>query len=78
MGMITGRGGRGGGGRGQGGVGGRKMERGRLRLKHRKEIPSGAVLDEIDKIQRKGKPLILRMTDFYILVHSIWVENGVR
>ena len=35
-----------------------------------------AVLDEIDKI-REGRPLILRMTDFYIPVHSIWVENGV-
>jgi hypothetical protein len=36
----------------------------------------GAVLDEIDKI-RGGRPLILRMTDFYIPVHSTWLKNGV-
>ena len=36
----------------------------------------GAFLDEIDKI-REGRPLILRMTDFYIHLHSKWVENGV-
>ena len=36
----------------------------------------GAVLDEIVKI-REGRPLILRMTDLYIPVHSKWVENGV-
>jgi hypothetical protein len=36
----------------------------------------GAVLDEIDII-REGRPLILRMTDFYIPLHSVWKENGV-
>ena len=36
----------------------------------------GAVIDEIDKI-REGRPLILRMTDFYIPVHSDWLINGV-
>jgi hypothetical protein len=35
-----------------------------------------AILDEIDNI-REGRPLILRMTDFYIPIHSIWIENGV-
>jgi hypothetical protein len=36
----------------------------------------GAVLDEIDKI-REGRPLILRMTDAYIPVHSNWLLNEV-
>jgi hypothetical protein len=36
----------------------------------------GAFLDEIDKI-REGRPLILRMTDAYIPVHSNWLNNGV-
>ena len=36
----------------------------------------GAVLDEIDKI-REGRPLILRMTDAYIPVHSSWLLNEV-
>lgn len=36
----------------------------------------GAFLDEIDKI-REGRPLILRLTDFYIPVHSSWAKNGV-
>jgi hypothetical protein len=36
----------------------------------------GAFLDEIDKI-REGRPLILRMTDGYIPLHSKWLKNGV-
>jgi hypothetical protein len=36
----------------------------------------GAFLDEIDKI-REGRPLILRMTDFYIPLHSSWAKNGI-
>ena len=36
----------------------------------------GAILAEIDKI-REGRPLILRMTDAYIPVHSNWLKNGV-
>ena len=36
----------------------------------------GAFLDEIDKI-REGRPLILRMTDAYIPVHSSWLNNEV-
>lgn len=35
-----------------------------------------AILDEIIKI-REGKPLILRMTDFYIPVHADWKPAGV-
>jgi len=34
----------------------------------------GAVIDEIYKI-REGRPLILRMTDFYIAWHSNWLKN---
>jgi lysophospholipase L1-like esterase len=36
----------------------------------------GAVIDEIVKI-REGRPLILRMTDFYIAWHPSWLENGL-
>jgi hypothetical protein len=36
----------------------------------------GAFLDEIDKI-REGRPLILRMTNFYIPLHSNWLKNEV-
>jgi len=36
----------------------------------------GAVIDEIDRI-REGRPLILRMTDFYIAWHSSWLKNGL-
>lgn len=36
----------------------------------------GAVLDEIDKI-REGRPLILRMTDLYIPLHSSWEYHEV-
>ena len=36
----------------------------------------GAFLDEIDKI-REGRPLILRMTDIYIPLHSNWLKNEV-
>jgi hypothetical protein len=36
----------------------------------------GAVIDEIYKI-REGRPLILRMTDFYIHLHSRWREYEV-
>jgi hypothetical protein len=36
----------------------------------------GAFLDEIDKI-REGRPLILRITDYYLSFHSVWNENGV-
>ncbi len=36
----------------------------------------GSFLDEIDKV-REGRPLILRMTNFYIPLHSSWMENGI-
>jgi hypothetical protein len=36
----------------------------------------GLVIDEIDKI-REGRPLILRMTDFFIPVHAMLQANGV-
>lgn len=36
----------------------------------------GAVIDEIDKI-REGRPLILRMTTFYIAWHPSWLKNGL-
>ena len=36
----------------------------------------GAVIEEIDKI-REGRPLILRMTTFYIAWHPSWLKNGL-
>jgi hypothetical protein len=36
----------------------------------------GDFLDEIDKI-REGRPLILRMTNYYIPYHSSWSQHGV-
>jgi hypothetical protein len=36
----------------------------------------GLLIDEIFKI-REGRPLILRMTDFYIPAHSEWTQYGV-